>query len=587
VALTLAIFGLLGGAQASAASVIEVSAGEFHTCALLAGGAVDCWGDGEFGQLGDAANSSSPTPVSVSGLPAATQVSAGGDHTCALLTGGTVECWGKGDAGQLGNGASTDSPTPVPVSGLAGVSAISAGLEHTCALLAGGTVECWGANGSGRLGDGTTVNRSTPVAVAGLAEVTAIAAGWEHTCAIHGVAGAVSCWGANDGFQLGDGTTEERLTPVTVVGVTGAEGVGAGDLYTCALLLAEEVECWGQLNPEGEGTGPGPTAIPLGSTPTALAVGGFHACALSAGGGECWGDGGNGQLGDGKQTDSLVVPVAVSLPAGATDVTAGAFHSCAVAAGGVECWGDNEFGQLGDGTTQLALAPVAVDFTPRGGEKSPETGPPSTATTEGTGQQQRGTGGEGGAPTPVFGKTVSVVPVAGQVRVKLPGRQAFVALAAAGNVPLGTVVDTTAGTVELLAAGGPTEAEQSGRFDGGVFRVTQKLAHSPFHPGKVGLTVLALVGPPPSCAAPRHAAARASGGRRGGNHLWGDAHGNFQTGGRFAAVTVGGTKWLTAETCAGTLVKVARGVVSVLDKVRKRTVKVPAPHGYLARPAGA
>ena len=73
----------------------SISAGEEHTCAVLSGGSVSCWGYGSYGQLGDGSTTSTQsTPVSVSGISTATSVSAGAYHTCAVLSGGTVKCWG-------------------------------------------------------------------------------------------------------------------------------------------------------------------------------------------------------------------------------------------------------------------------------------------------------------------------------------------------------------------------------------------------------------------------------------------------------------------------------------------------------------
>jgi hypothetical protein len=191
--------------------------------------------------------------------------------------------------------------------------------------------------------------------------------------------------------------------------------------------------------------------------------------------------------------------------------------------------------------------------------------------------------GPAASSAPVFGKTVGLSTVSGTVLIEQPGASSFVPLSAAASFPLGTTVDTTRGTVQLTSATGTGAHIQSGQFYSGIFRVTQRKAGSAVRGGRsVALTVLSLVGEKPSGCPAKGAKALAAGHRV--RRLWGNAHGNFRTQGRYASATVRGTKWLTEDTCAGTLVKVARGIVSVTDFRTHRTVLVRAGKSFLARP---
>ncbi len=293
--------GSMGGAVSVVAS--RLSIGSY--CALLSSGGVDCWGFGFFGELGDGifytpdttGNEGSAIPVAVVGIGRSgtlggvanlvTTGPGGATSYCALLTSGGVDCWGYGVQGELGDGVSdNESSVPVAVLGvgrsgtLGGVESLASdGDGSYCALLTSSGVDCWGYGHNGQLGDGidylktSNLGSAVPVAVLGvggsgtLGGVVSLLGNARGLCSVL-TSGGVDCWGAGYHGQLGDDSFATSAFPVAVVGVGDT-----GPLSGVAGLT-------GDLGDE-------------------IGTRGGYCALLATGGVDCWGDGENGQLGNG------------------------------------------------------------------------------------------------------------------------------------------------------------------------------------------------------------------------------------------------------------------------------------------------
>jgi alpha-tubulin suppressor-like RCC1 family protein len=362
-----------GSTRVLGPAIADIAPGRVATCVLLNRGGVQCWGYNQFGQLGDGTTVSSFSPRRVKGISTATAVAPSlFEHVCALLEDGTVKCWGRNDQGQLGNGSMTwNITTPVAVTGIDSATSVAVGYSHSCALLTDGTVRCWGANGAGQLGDGANADSSIPRPVGGISTATALALGDNHSCALL-ESGTVQCWGYNFSGQLGNGSTLEYTdTPVTVVGIRSATAIAADAAYSCALRASGAVQCWGHGGQGQLGVGSYenssiPVTVALTGAAVAVTTGDAHACAVMSGGDVfCWGSNTEGEFGDGSKTSSNT-PVRVRIHA-PVKLAAGAWHTCALLSdGAMRCWGYNLFGEVGNRrkTAWPILWPTKVIGTP-------------------------------------------------------------------------------------------------------------------------------------------------------------------------------------------------------------------------------
>ena len=374
--------------------IVAVEAGATHTCALTAFGGIKCWGGNEFGQLGygDTENIGDDEEPSTVGMldvgGTVVQIAAGDAHTCVLLDDGSVKCWGSNSNGQLGypgadvigDDEGLDDLGAVDLDGRP-MDFIAAGGAHTCAAQDSGLMYCWGAGASGQLGYGNTDDvgdNETPADNGWFStngDISGLSAGYAHTCVVTDPPSvpppSAQCWGDGQYGRLGYGNEEtigddENGTSAGYVDLGASvvvTQISAGYLHTCATMGSGSAYCWGSdffsqlgnLSAFNVGDNEVPASV------QGVSVSGFaietvaasgHSCALLDDGGvQCWGLGplhGYGEeypLVGNDQTPGSLGDVDLGGPA--DDITAAGVHTCVVIEGAVRCWGDNGSGQLG------------------------------------------------------------------------------------------------------------------------------------------------------------------------------------------------------------------------------------------------
>jgi len=314
-------------------SVISVEAGTGHTCAIVENGSIYCWGRNHKGQLGNdnfAANQRNPQLVNLSVGRTAVQVSAGFYHTCAVLDNGSVACWGWNSHGQLGSGLSgangdafcttsgeismycNGQSNPVYVrldqddlAGLSNVSqtavAVSTGFQGSCAVVEDGHVRCWGTNYQSLRPGGST----TPYTNPDLTSVVAVAVEDESACGLL-QNGTVYCWGRGTEGQMGVNSTNNHYTgEIVSVQNLGKPviSIAAGYRNFCAILNDYTMKCWGQNSMGKLGLGNTttqlfPVSVNTSGNVVSVSTGGQHTCVIMLDSAmKCWGRGSEGQLG--------------------------------------------------------------------------------------------------------------------------------------------------------------------------------------------------------------------------------------------------------------------------------------------------
>lgn len=338
-------------------TVQSVHRGDYHTCVLFTDGTVKCWGYNDGGQLGTETdrnvNQGVATAAPVLDLGSdrtVTVLSAGSSHNCAVLDNGSVKCWGNNYSGMLGyddttrrgdsSGSMGDNLPAVNLGAGNTAVSVACGVSHTCAILQDGKVKCWGSAEDAKLGIATgnydndrqnEGDQTGEMANLGTADLGAgraakqLALGEKHTCALLDD-GTVKCWGNNRAGQGGQVTTGDwpgyapnsmgdNLATVDLGTGRTAKQIGAGSMFTCALLDDNTVKCWGKhqygelglqnnnadyVGNDADEMGDNLDIIDLGTGRTAksIALGSSHVCAvLDDDSVKCWGQSYYGQTG--------------------------------------------------------------------------------------------------------------------------------------------------------------------------------------------------------------------------------------------------------------------------------------------------
>jgi len=296
-------------------------------------------------------------------------------HGCAVH-GGALFCWGMGDDGMLGDGDTSAHvvATPTQETTLAtNWAKVVTGGMHTCASTTAGGLYCWGQNAGGQVGDGSTTNRGAPTVVPQRASSTwkDVGVGDEHTCAISENGSAertIWCWGRNERYQLGNGSTFDSSIPVQVGSATNWSKLAVGPKFACAVDATHALYCWGAGT--GNATGPStadkhtPTAIVTPADPWQDVFASGSNTTYAYAGVDLYRTGQYPApaLAGGTGTDIGFAPL-LAAPGFVTIDDADLYGvGMAITGGGALFrWGFNYYGQLGDGTgLYLTPQPVTV-----------------------------------------------------------------------------------------------------------------------------------------------------------------------------------------------------------------------------------
>jgi alpha-tubulin suppressor-like RCC1 family protein len=331
------------------------------------------WGTNTNGRLGDNTTSNRSSPVTVvGGITDWSKIASGDGHTVALTNLGILYSWGRNSsfgAGALGDNTSIDRSSPVTVvGGIINWIDIDAGDGHCLGLRANGVLYAWGTNGSGQLGDNTTVGKSSPVTVVGgITTWSQIKAGQYHNLGLT-TTGTAYAWGEGFYGRTGLNTQLDRSSPNVIVGgITTWNNLATKGSTSLGTTVAGILYGWGRNSTGSIGDNTtsnrsSPVTVVGGITTWSKLAAGFTSLGLTTAGIlYAWGQNSSGEIGD-NTTSGRSSPVTVvgGITTWSQITSGGSVRFGLVNTGIIYGWGSGSGGRLGDGSTSNKSSPVTI-----------------------------------------------------------------------------------------------------------------------------------------------------------------------------------------------------------------------------------